>query len=80
MKRLLKKAGSILVASAMGLGWTGAATAGIHTWDIVEVFSDSTGNIQYIELQDTGTGGAEVNIGNTTVSATAFARSHSVVT
>ena len=27
-----------------------AAHAGSHTWDVNEVFSDSTGNIQFIEL------------------------------
>ena len=40
------------------------AFAGIHTWDVVEVFSNSDGTIQYIELLDRGTGGTELNVGN----------------
>lgn len=41
-----------------------SATAGIHTWDVVEVFSNSDGTIQYIELLDVGTGGTETGVGN----------------
>ena len=35
----------------LGLLATGNATAGIHTWDIVEVFSNADGTVQYIELE-----------------------------
>ncbi|MEZ4331610.1 MAG: hypothetical protein R3F35_07635 [Myxococcota bacterium] len=40
------------------------ADAGIHTWDVREVFSDASGTIQYIELRDNGTTGSEVGVGN----------------
>lgn len=53
----------------LGLLATGNATAGIHTWDIVEVFSNADGTVQYIELEDLGAGGNEVNIGNATLSS-----------
>ncbi|HIF94129.1 MAG: hypothetical protein ABGX04_14560 [Myxococcales bacterium] len=48
-----------------------SATAGIHTWDVVEVFSNSDGTIQYVELLDLGTTGAEVGVGNGSLSSTA---------
>ena len=77
MKRLLRRSGDALTAGSMlMLLSAGPASAGIHTWDIVEVFSDSTGNIQYIELQDVGTTGGETGIGNTNVSSNT--RSHAV--
>lgn len=47
-------------------GWA-PAIAGSHTWDVLELFSDSTGNIQFIELweangtpNETGVGGHDV--------------------
>ncbi len=40
------------------------AHAGIHTWDVREVFSNASGTIQYIELIDAGTGGFETGVGN----------------
>ena len=40
------------------------AFAGIHTWDVVEVFSNADGTVQYIELLDRGTGGTELGVGN----------------
>ena len=41
-----------------------SATAGIHTWDVLEVFSNSDGSVQYVELLDIGTTGTEVGVGN----------------
>jgi hypothetical protein len=41
-----------------------SATAGIHTWDVLEVFSNSDGTIQYVELLDVGATGTEVGVGN----------------
>ena len=77
MKRLLQTAGCVLAAGVMLLGWTGSASAGVHTWDVVEVFSDATGNIQYVELQDVGLApGGEVNIGNATIASTT--QSHAI--
>lgn len=46
------------------------ATAGIHTWDVVEVFSNADGTIQYIELFDFGLSGGEVGVGNGSLSST----------
>ncbi len=45
------------------------ATAGIHTWDVVEVFSNSDGTIQYVELLDVGLGGSETGVGNGSLSS-----------
>jgi hypothetical protein len=41
-----------------------AANAGVHTWDVREVFSNADGTIQYVELFDAGAGGTEVGVGN----------------
>ena len=50
------------------------ASAGIHTWDVREVFSNASGTIQYIELFDAGAGGLEVGVGNG--SLTSVGQSH----
>ena len=49
--------------------FAGAASAGIHTWDVNEVFSNADGTIQYVELVDNGTGGNEINVGNGSLSS-----------
>jgi len=64
-----------LVVSVM-LMWTSTVSAGIHTWDVVEVFSNADETIQYIKLQDEGAGGNETGIGNATISSTT--RNHSI--
>jgi hypothetical protein len=48
-----------------------SATAGNHTWDVVEVFSNFDGSIQFIELFDAGTipPGNETGIGNGSLSS-----------
>jgi len=48
-----------------------SATAGIHTWDVVEVFSNSDGTIQYVELLDQGPAGLgnEIGVGNGSLSS-----------
>lgn len=51
------------------------AQAGIHTWDVKEVFSNASGTIQYIELIDNGTAGFETGVGNG--SLTSGTQSHS---
>ena len=43
--------------------------AGIHTWDVSEVFTNADGTIQYVELQDTGTSGTETGVGNGSISS-----------
>jgi hypothetical protein len=41
-----------------------AALAGIHTWDVAEVFSNADGTIQFVEFVDAGISGTEINIGS----------------
>jgi len=41
------------------LGPAGLASAGGHTWDTIEVFSDSSGQIQFVELWESGGGASE---------------------
>lgn len=57
------------IATLAVLVQAGAATAGIHTWDVVEAFSNADGTIQYVELLDRGTGGTELNVGNGALSS-----------
>jgi serralysin len=51
----------------------GVATAGIHTWDVVEVFSNADGTIQYVELLDRGSTnpalGSETGVGSSSISS-----------
>jgi hypothetical protein len=41
-----------------------ASLAGIHTWDVREVFSNSDGTIQFVELWEADGGPSEVGVGN----------------
>ena len=41
-----------------------SGSAGIHTWDVSEVFSDASGTIQYVELVEFNGTAGEVNVGN----------------
>ncbi len=66
----------VLVGAAI-LGHAAAASAGIHTWDVVEVFSNAAGTIQYVELLDLGTTGVEVGVGNGAISSAAHSFSWS---
>lgn len=59
------------------LSFASAAVAGIHTWDVKEVFSNASGTIQYIELIDNGVTGGEVGVGNGSLTELSFARTHS---
>ncbi|MFP6607219.1 MAG: hypothetical protein VCC19_11635, partial [Myxococcota bacterium] len=55
------------LAFALGLWATchaGPALAGIHTWDVNEVFSNADGTIQFVELWEAAGGAGEVNVGN----------------
>jgi hypothetical protein len=45
------------------------ANAGIHTWDVREVYSNASGSIQYIELIDNGSGGTEFGVGNGSITS-----------
>lgn len=59
----------VVLAGAATLLFATSAGAGIHTWDVVEVFSDASGTIQYVELLDRGTGGNETGVGNGSLSS-----------
>lgn len=53
----------LLRALAILLFTAAAAHAGSHTWDIVEVFSDADGTVQFIELQEPNGATSENGIG-----------------
>ena len=60
------------LAFALGLWATchaGPALAGIHTWDVNEVFSNAAGTIQFVELWEAAGGATEVNVGNGSISS-----------
>jgi hypothetical protein len=63
--RLLSGAAVLLQAAGAG--------AGIHTWDVVEVFSNADGTIQYVELLDRGSTnpllGGETGVGSSSISS-----------
>lgn len=48
-----------------------AATAGIHTWRVREVFSNADGTIQFVELYEAFGSNNETGVGNGTVSSNA---------
>lgn len=54
-------------AGACAMFATASAHAGAHTWRITEAFSDATGAVQFIELQESAGGMAEVFLANQTV-------------
>jgi len=58
------------------------ATAGIHTWDVKEVFSNASGTIQYVELierQASGVG-AELGVGSSSITSNLKSQNWSGVT
>jgi len=60
----------VTVASlACSLFAASSALAGVHTWDVVEVFSNADGTIQYIELREMNGTNTEWHLGGVTVSA-----------
>lgn len=61
------------------LSVTGLALAGGHTWKLNEIFSDSTGNIQFIELRESLGGAGEVAVSGHVISTlTAPAHSYTI--
>jgi hypothetical protein len=60
----------------------GAARAGIHTWDVAEVFSNADGTIQFVEFVEAGGGAFETGIsgGTTSSNAKSFSWSGAPVT
>lgn len=65
---LRKQLRTVLVAAAT-IFYAAGATAGIHTWDVVEVFSNANGTIQYVELFDFGITSIEFGVGNSSLSS-----------
>jgi len=61
---------SSIALFAVALLLAPAAGAGIHTWDVKEVFTNSDGTIQFVELLDVGTGGTETGVGNGSLTST----------
>jgi hypothetical protein len=59
----------LLLVSSLALLLGSPAFAGIHTWDVAEVFSNADGTIQFVELVDAGTTGGEVNVGNASITS-----------
>ncbi len=58
-----------VLLSALVLLAASTASAGIHTWDVREVFSNHDGTIQYVELFDAGATGNETGVGNGTLTS-----------
>jgi len=59
---------------------TSLAVGGAHTWDVWEVFSNSDGTIQFVELRETGGGNAETGIAGHIVSSAPSGGSHTIST
>ena len=56
-------------ATTLTLLFAGAASAGIHTWDVNEVFSNADGSIQFVELWEANGGATEINVGNGSITS-----------
>ncbi len=66
--RLFPRSASLSLCAA--LAWGAAASAGTHTWDVNEVYSNADGSIQFVELRETGGLPNETGVGNQTLSST----------
>ena len=64
-----RSASRTLLLAAVVLLHAAAASAGIHTWDVREVFSNADGTIQYVELFEAGVNGGETGVGNGSLSS-----------
>ena len=58
-----------LGAALAALCHAGGASAGVHTWDVNEVFSDSTGQIQFVELWEANGTPGETGVNGQTVTS-----------
>ncbi len=56
-----------------------SAFAGIHTWDVSEVFSNADGTIQFVELKEAAGGPSETGVSNSTITSNAKSFSWTVV-
>jgi hypothetical protein len=68
---------ALLVALALLGLCPGAAIAGIHTWDVGEVFSNADGTIQFVEFVEAGGGNFETGISGGSTSSNAGPKSFS---
>lgn len=61
----------VRISFSMAVALLGArvASAGIHTWDVNEVFSNPDGSIQFVELWEAAGGAGETNVGNGSISS-----------
>lgn len=76
MQRRTRNSVSAGLALLLAVLWSGTATGGVHTWDVVEVFSNADATIQYVELMETGGGATETGVGNLTI--TSNTQSHAI--
>lgn len=58
------------VMTALLAGVAQTASAGQHTWDVNEVFSNASGTIQFVELREAAGTPGEVNVQSVTVAST----------
>lgn len=49
---MISRIAGVASVCVAGFMFVGVASAGSHTWDITEVFSNASGTIQFIELQE----------------------------
>lgn len=63
------------LACAVIAFYAGVGNAGIHTWDVNEVFSNADGTVQFVELWEANGTPGETGVGNGTI--TSDTQSHS---
>ncbi len=59
-----QKISSVLILLVLFAAAGQVAFAGAHTWDVVELFSNADGTIQFVELREVGGGDFETGVGN----------------
>lgn len=61
---------AFIPAVAACLVCAGFALAGAHTWRVNELFSNSSGTIQFVELKESGGGNGEIGVNGHSVTST----------
>jgi hypothetical protein len=69
MGSIRRQVGLGLVAGTIALLSAGQTNAGIHTWDVNEVFSNADGTIQFVELYEADGLANETGVGFGTISS-----------
>jgi hypothetical protein len=59
---------ALILFSSIALAFV-PASAGAHTWDVFEIFSNADGTIQFIELREMNGTAGEVGVGNGTITS-----------